>query len=72
LTVHLAARGDEVRFKLGRPEVDADRLAIRGSSMGGHYAVHAGATCPALKAVVAICTSSEADPKYQGGSYETD
>jgi fermentation-respiration switch protein FrsA (DUF1100 family) len=50
-----------VAYLRGRPEVDADRLVIRGSSMGGHYALHAGAVYPALKAVVAICPSSEAD-----------
>ena len=50
-----------IAYLRGRPEVDADRLAIRGSSMGGHYAIHAGAAYPALKAVVAICPSSEAD-----------
>jgi fermentation-respiration switch protein FrsA (DUF1100 family) len=50
-----------IAYLRGRPEVDADRLAIRGSSMGGHYAIHAGAFYPALKAVVAICPSSEAD-----------
>jgi len=43
----------------GRPEVDASRLAIRGSSMGGHYAIHAGAAYPDLKAVVAICPAPE-------------
>ena len=50
-----------IAYLRGRPEVDANRLAIRGSSMGGHYAIHAGAACPALKAVVAICPGSEAD-----------
>ena len=35
-------------------------MVTRGSSMGGHYAIHAGAACPTLKAVVAICPSSEA------------
>ncbi|TEU14236.1 MAG: alpha/beta hydrolase [Anaerolineales bacterium] len=52
-----------IAYLCGRPEVDAERLAIRGSSMGGHYALHAGAAYPALKAVVAICPSSEANLK---------
>lgn len=38
-----------------RPDVDAARLAVRGSSMGGRYAIHAGANFPELKAVVALC-----------------
>jgi dienelactone hydrolase len=50
-----------IAYLRGRPGVDADRLAIRGSSMGGHYALHAGAACSALKAVVAICPASETD-----------
>ncbi|MFB0534304.1 MAG: alpha/beta hydrolase [Anaerolineae bacterium] len=53
--------GAAIAYLRGRPEVDADWLAIRGSSMGGHYAIHAGAAWPALRAVVAICPSSEAD-----------
>ena len=36
-----------------------DRVALRGSSMGGFQALHAGARDPALCAVVAICPAPE-------------
>ncbi len=53
--------GAAIAYLRGWPEVDVGRLAIRGSSMGGYYAIHAGAAYPDLKAVVAICPGSEAD-----------
>ena len=37
----------------------APRVALRGSSMGGFQAIHAGARDPAVCAVVAICPSPE-------------
>ncbi|MHB1131482.1 MAG: alpha/beta hydrolase [Chloroflexota bacterium] len=42
-----------------RPEIDARRLAVRGYSLGGHYAVHAAAQLQALRACVAICPAPE-------------
>ncbi|MBI4306700.1 MAG: prolyl oligopeptidase family serine peptidase, partial [Chloroflexi bacterium] len=43
-----------------RPEVDGDRIAVRGSSLGGHFAIHAGARFPdVIKAVVAVCPAPE-------------
>lgn len=42
-----------------RPEVDTQRLAVRGSSLGGMYAIHAAARDQRLKAVVAIATAPE-------------
>jgi uncharacterized protein len=36
-----------------------DRVALRGSSMGGFQAIHAGARDPSLRAVVAICPAPE-------------
>ncbi len=42
-----------------RPEVASDCLAIRGSSLGGHYAIHAAALLPALRTCVAICPAPE-------------
>jgi fermentation-respiration switch protein FrsA (DUF1100 family) len=38
----------------------APRVAVRGSSMGGFQAIHAGARDPELAAVVAICPAPEA------------
>jgi uncharacterized protein len=37
----------------------ASRVALRGSSMGGFQAIHAGARDPSLAAVVAICPAPE-------------
>ncbi|MGH2953054.1 MAG: alpha/beta hydrolase [Solirubrobacterales bacterium] len=47
------------RFLADRPEVDAGRVCIRGSSMGGFVAIHAAATSGAIAGVVAICPASE-------------
>src|SRR5436190_7960175 len=47
------------RFVAERPEVDARRVAVRGSSMGGLLAIHVGAASEAVAAVVAICPASE-------------
>lgn len=49
-----------VDYLKGRPEIDPDRLAVRGSSLGGHYAIQAGAALPALRAVVAVCPATGA------------
>lgn len=38
----------------------APRVALRGSSMGGFQAIHAGAADPEIAAVVAICPAPEA------------
>jgi len=42
-----------------RPEVDRHRLAIRGTSMGAYFALHAAALDARLKAVVAIAPATE-------------
>jgi alpha-beta hydrolase superfamily lysophospholipase len=47
------------RFVAERPEVDARRVAVRGSSMGGLLAIHLAATSDAVSAVIAICPASE-------------
>jgi uncharacterized protein len=48
-----------VRLLADRPEVDDQRIAVRGSSMGGLLALHAAAVSDDLSAVVAICPASE-------------
>jgi uncharacterized protein len=48
-----------VAFVAERPEVDAERIALRGSSMGGQLAIHAGAVSARVAAVVAICPAGE-------------
>ena len=42
-----------------RPEVDGQRVAARGSSMGGLMAIHAAAASDRVAAVVAICPAAE-------------
>jgi uncharacterized protein len=39
--------------------VDADRVAVRGSSLGGFLAVCAAAASPGIAGVIAICPASE-------------
>jgi fermentation-respiration switch protein FrsA (DUF1100 family) len=41
------------------PQVDERRIALRGSSMGGLLAIHAGAVSEQVAAVVAICPAAE-------------
>lgn len=47
------------RFLAGREGVDATRVCVRGSSMGGLLAIHAAATSDHIHAVIAICPASE-------------
>jgi dipeptidyl aminopeptidase/acylaminoacyl peptidase len=46
-------------FLRRRPEIDPDSIAVRGSSLGGHYAIHAAARTAEFKAAVAICPAPE-------------
>jgi len=39
--------------------VDGDRVAVRGSSMGGFMAIHAAALAPEIAGVIAICPAGE-------------
>ena len=39
--------------------VDEDRVCVRGSSLGGFVAIHAGAVEPGIAAVIAICPAGE-------------
>jgi alpha-beta hydrolase superfamily lysophospholipase len=48
-----------VRMLADRSEVDARRIAVRGSSMGGLLALHVAAVSDEVAAVVAICPASE-------------
>jgi len=46
--------------RLGSLEgVDASRICVRGSSMGGFLAIHAAAVSPSLAGVIAICPAGE-------------
>ncbi len=42
-----------------REGVDANRVCVRGSSMGGFLAIHAAAVSPRLAGVIAICPAGE-------------
>ena len=50
---------DDVLALVGRLRERVDRVALRGSSMGGFQAIHAAARDPSLCAVVAICPAPE-------------
>ena len=43
------------------PAIDADRVALRGSSLGGFLAICAAAATPEIAGVIAICPASEDD-----------
>lgn len=47
------------RLLAAEPGVDPERVAARGSSMGGFLALHAAAVAPEIAAVIAICPASE-------------
>ncbi len=42
-----------------RPEIDGDRIGVRGSSMGGLLAIHLAAESDDIAAAVAICPAAE-------------
>jgi pimeloyl-ACP methyl ester carboxylesterase len=56
---------DDVNAMVGLLRRRVDRIALRGSSMGGFQAIHAAARDPSLCAVVAICPAPE-DSLLQG------
>ncbi len=51
--------GAVLDYLQARPEVDAGRLGLLGSSMGAHNGLCAAAEYPLLRTVVAFCTASE-------------
>jgi pimeloyl-ACP methyl ester carboxylesterase len=55
----LADIGRMARFLASRPDVDGNRVCVRGSSMGGYLAIHAAATSPSIAGVIAICPAGE-------------
>ena len=57
-----AALGDVAkmaRFLASHEDVDSDRICVRGSSMGGFWAIHAAATSDAIAGAIAICPAGE-------------
>ncbi len=58
-----AALGDVARMAAmlaARDDVDPARICVRGSSMGGFWAIHAAATSEAIAGAIAICPAGEA------------
>ena len=55
----LADMATMARFLAGHDGVDASRICARGSSMGGHTAIHAAASSTAIAGVIAICPAGE-------------
>jgi alpha-beta hydrolase superfamily lysophospholipase len=47
------------RLLAGMTGVDEERVAVRGSSMGGFLAIHAAAAAPEVAGVIAICPAGE-------------
>jgi hypothetical protein len=55
----LADVGRMARFLGSREGVDAERVCVRGSSMGGFVAIHGAATSGSINGVIAICPAGE-------------
>lgn len=55
----LADVGRMGRFLAACDGVDAERVCVRGSSLGGFVAIHAAATSEAIAGVIAICPAGE-------------
>lgn len=51
--------GRMARLLAGQNGVDAARVCVRGSSLGGFVAIHAAAVDPAIAGVIAVCPASE-------------
>lgn len=51
--------GRMARVLAARPGVDARRVCVRGSSMGGFMAIHGAAIAAAIAGVIAICPAGE-------------
>jgi uncharacterized protein len=51
--------GKMARLLTGADDVDATRICLRGSSMGGFLAIHAAATTDSIAGAVAICPAAE-------------
>jgi fermentation-respiration switch protein FrsA (DUF1100 family) len=51
--------GRMARFLADRDGVDAGRVCVRGSSMGGFMAIHAAATSQVLAGAIAVCPARE-------------
>ncbi len=64
--------GRMARFLGSREGVDAGRICVRGSSMGGFMAIHAAATSDAIVGAIAICPAWEDHLRRSLGSGEAE
>lgn len=55
----LADVGRMASFLAARAGVDASRICVRGSSLGGYLAIHAAATEEGVAGAIAICPASD-------------
>ncbi len=51
--------GKMARFLASHKHVDSARICVRGSSMGGFWAIHAAATSSSIAGAIAICPAGE-------------
>ncbi len=58
--------GEALLWMLNRPEIDADRIAISGTSRGGELALQLASMYPAIKAVVAYVPANVRYPACCG------
>jgi fermentation-respiration switch protein FrsA (DUF1100 family) len=55
----LADVGRMAALLAARPDVDPALICVRGSSMGGFFAIHAAASSASIAGALAICPASE-------------
>lgn len=51
--------GAALAYLTAHPKIDGQRIALRGSSLGGSMVIHGGVRYPQVRAVVAICPAPE-------------
>jgi len=51
--------GRMARMLAARPDIDAGRVCIRGSSLGGFVSIHAAAVEPSIAGAIAVCPADE-------------
>lgn len=51
--------GAALVYLAAHPKIDGQRIALRGSSLGGSMVIHGGVLYPQVRAVVAICPAPE-------------
>jgi uncharacterized protein len=52
--------GAALALLAAHPQIDATRLVLRGSSLGGNLVIHGAVRFPLVRAVIAVCPATEA------------